>query len=350
MLLVFAILFGNDRSHWGDVWGGSGDYLFGGHRRDYSTRKKTDFELRLEARKHSEEQVVMVSADDYIAKPDFELDRMIADSRIDEAREYRAQMEDIADEMEDDKGLRKYAIYGARIARKAKEIAQEKRKKMLEAPMQLPGESKDSGFLTPVAGTSSTAGVVGTTRTPSIISSTAPPLWKVKKSTDPTTESKALKPERREFIPPKPPADKVKKTEPEKVEQVKKLEEKKPKKRLDYYKPSAPSKDKPKFIRPQPAPEPEKPVIKPEHAIIPEPPLKPTEPVTLPKDFTPPPSGPVTLGTPGPTKMGEGREGYTSGPVDLDAKLKKKEEELEKSRKKVKEKIDPDDYGDLISL
>ena len=84
-------------------------------------------------------------------------------------------------------------------------------------------------------------------------------------------------------------------------------------------------------------------------------PVKPESP-TIQKDFTPPPSGPVTLGVPGPADLSDERSGYISGPVDIDAKLagtdieKNLEAEKEKLKKESEEKISPDDYEDLISL
>jgi hypothetical protein len=145
--------------------------------------------------------------------------------------------------------------------------------------------------------------VPGIVITENVSSSSAPPLWKVKKSTTP-------KPDSKDFIPPKS----IMKKPDKPVEKI--------------LEPSKPVYEKPEPIFQKP------------------------EPVTIPKDFTPPPSGPVTLGTAGSAS------GYTAGPVDLDAKLAKKVIEKEKGKastedevkKESEEKINPDDYGDLISL
>jgi hypothetical protein len=327
-MLVFVILLGSERHYWGGLWGDSwgeswGDgNLFSGRRGIDHLSRKTDFEIRIEARKHTQPDVVMVSADDYIDKPDPDLERLISEGKIKEAREHRAAMEKIAEEMDDDAGLKKYAIYGARIARKGKAVAMQERKIMLESPMEIPTATDHKHPSAMEFGEKAASDVAGIAAASTESHPTAPPLWKTKHSTAPAPESK-------DFTPPKPVM-------------------KKP--------------DKPAAIIPEPViPMYEKPIPviqKPEPVKQvyekPKPLFEKPEPVTIPKDFTPPPSGPVTLGTTG------GSSGYAAGPVDLDAKLAKKEKdaleakdkekEKDKEKKEAEEKINPDDYGDLISL
>ncbi|MCX6646598.1 MAG: hypothetical protein NTY09_09595 [bacterium] len=316
-MLIFVILMGSERSHWGGLWGGDpwcDDDLFTGRAGVDRIRHKTDFEIRLEARKYVQPDVVMVSADDYIDKPDPDLERMISEGKIKEAREYRAGMEKIAEEMDDDAGMKKYAIYGAKIARKAKAVAVEERKKMLESPMEIPMASEQKPSSAMEIEKIAVSSVPGIAITENVSSSSAPPLWKVKKSTTQELQSK-------DFVPPKPFMKKPEVVNP----------------------PIMKMPDKPI----EKIPEPSKPVYE-----KPEPIFQKPEPVTIPKDFTPSPSGPVALGATG------GASGYTSGPVDLDAKLAEKviEKEKEKAvkeeeaKKEPEEKINPDDYGDLISL
>ncbi|MCK4719358.1 hypothetical protein KAU08_01790 [bacterium] len=354
LTLIFVLLVGNDRVHWADVWGGDSDYIFGGTRKSYS-RRKTGFQLRMESRKHSQEEVVVMTAGDHIPKPDFELEKLISDGRIDEAREYRAELENIADEMSDDDSLRKYAIYGARIARKAKEIKLTKQKKRFSERMEISKKSDIAPFQSDKPGPTAAAGIIGTTRVPIKDKKVPPPLWKVRDKPQSPPEPKLPRPEKKLIEPP----------EFKKIEIAKSEPPVKPKERIEFYKPKAPTVEKPKFIRPaaeskpvpshiksEPAPKPPEPVKAAPLSKPPKPPtiLKPPEPPELPKDFKPPPSGPVTLGTPGPTILSGSAGGYTSGPVDLDAKLKGKEKEEEKAGKEFEEKIDPDDFSDLISL
>lgn len=354
VILFFIFFVGNDRVHWVDVWGGNSDYIFGSARKSYS-RRKTGFELRMESRKHSREDVVVMTADDHIPKPDFELEKLISDGRIDEAREYRTELEKIADEMSDDDSLRKYAIYGARIARKAREIKLSEQKKRFSERMEISKRADITPFQSVKPELTAAAGIIGTTRVPVKDKSVPPPLWKVKSKPQSPVEPKLPRPEKKLIEPP----------EFKKIEIAKSEPPLKPKERIEFYKPKAPTVEKPKFIRPaaesKPVPshiKPEPPPKPPEPAKAaplskpPKPPTipKPPEPFELPKDFKPPPSGPVTLGTPGPTILSGSSGRYTSGPVDLDARLKGKEKEEGKAKKEFEEKIDPDDFSDLISL
>lgn len=339
VILFFIFFVGNDRHHWADVWGGNRDYIFGGQRRSCS-RRKTGFELKLESRKHSREDVVVMTADDHIPKPDFVLEKMIADGRIDEAREYRAEMEKIADEMDDDGSLRKYAIYGARIARKAKEIKLAEQKKRFSERMEISSKIDITPLQSDKPETTAALGIIGTTRVPIEDKSVSPPLWKVRSKPESPLEPKLPLPEKKRIDP--PVVKKIEIKAPELPE--------KPKERIEFYIPSAPPVEKPKFIRSAAGSKPAISHLKPKPPPKPPTILKPPEPVELPKDFKPPPSGPVTLGTSGPTILSGSSGGYTSGPVDLDAKLKGKEEEQEKARKEFEKKIDPDDFSDLISL
>ncbi len=354
LTLIFVFLVGNDRIHWGDVWGGNSGYFFGGARKSYS-RRKTGFELRMESRKHSREDVVVMTADDHIPKPDFELEKLISDGRIDEAREYRAELEKIADEMSDDDSLRKYAIYGARIARKAREIKLGEQKKRFSERMEISKKIDITPLQSDIPAPTAAVGIIGTTRVPIKDKNVPPPLWKVKSKPKSPVEPKLPRPEKKQIEPPV-----VKKIETAKSEPPEK-----PKERIEFYKPKAPPVEKPKFVRPaaeykpvpshikpEPPPKPPEPVKAAPLSKPPKPPTipKPPEPFELPKDFKPPPSGPVTLGTPGSTILSGSSGGYTSGPVDLDARLKGKEKEKEKAGKEFEEKIDPDDFSDLISL
>jgi hypothetical protein len=68
-----------------------------------------------------------VQATDHIEEPDDRLERLIATEQLCEAMEYRLEMSSMARERQDHEMLRKYAIYGARIAAAQMEIETRKR-------------------------------------------------------------------------------------------------------------------------------------------------------------------------------------------------------------------------------
>jgi len=234
-LLIFIFFLGSDNRLWGSVWPGWG-YRTGGGVGRLSQRRLDDMSLRMHYRKKTQPDVVVVSASDYIAKPDPHIEDLIELGKIDEAWEYRSEMENIAEEMDDEDGLRKYAIYGARISARQKELA--KQKAFIQPKvMPAPEPRLQSTFLSPEANEvihvkDTTADVKATTSPINI----APPLWTAKKTTSHLGEIREKQPSQPPETPPTPPT-------------------------------------------------------------LPEPP-KPPEP-EIPADFTPPPPGPVKLDVPG---------------------------------------------------
>jgi hypothetical protein len=125
LVLLFAI-FGSvgspfRRSLWYSSWLGYDDWSDGWGWSRNRKPLKTDWEVRQESPHIPHEDVVTVHASDDIENPDRGLEALIADEKFNEARQYRRDMEKIADDMNDDGCLRKYAIYGARIAKAEKE-------------------------------------------------------------------------------------------------------------------------------------------------------------------------------------------------------------------------------------
>jgi len=125
---IFIFVVGSDSRHWGSMWSGHEGRIAGMWKRRLN-RSQTDYELRQHYRKVSETDVVIVRADDKIDYPDKYLERLIDSGQIDEAREYRLDMERMAEKMDDDNSRRKYAIYGARISQKRKQMKVETKKK-----------------------------------------------------------------------------------------------------------------------------------------------------------------------------------------------------------------------------
>ncbi len=175
---IFLILIGNDTRHWGSVWGGDGYFIGmpGRHR----TPRKTDFEIRSETRRNNPvPEVVCVTADDYIENPDLQLEELIAQGDLDKAREYRHEMELIAEEMDDDESLRKYAIYGARIARRQKETDRDETVRRYHADVEHPFAER-SDF--PTSQPETIDAVETIDHVPAAVGGkdVVPPLWKAK--------------------------------------------------------------------------------------------------------------------------------------------------------------------------
>lgn len=180
-LLIFLIFLGSDDRLWGSVWPGWG-YRTGGTRAGRLARRLDDMSLRMHYRRKTEPDVVVVGANDYITKPDPHMENLIDEGKIDEAWEYRSEMERIAEEMDDDEGLRKYAIYGARISARQKEMAKQKSFMSpktvppLEPRVPLDGLSRlDDGIIHVKDATSE----VKASTSPINV---APPLWSARKT------------------------------------------------------------------------------------------------------------------------------------------------------------------------
>jgi len=175
---IFLILVGNDSRHWGSVWGG--DAYFLGMPGRHRAPRKTDFEIRSETRRNNPvPEVVCVTADDYIENPDLQLEELIVQGDLDKAREYRHDMERIAEEMDDDESLRKYAVYGARIARRQKETDRDETMRRYHADVEHPFAER-SDFPTSQPETIGAAETID--HVPAAVGGkdTVPPLWKPK--------------------------------------------------------------------------------------------------------------------------------------------------------------------------
>jgi len=262
-VFVFLILMANERHSWGGIF--SDDTTSWGNRSSSVVRRiKDDWELKRQYKKNLIPEVVVVKADDAIEEPDFRLDKLIREGRLDEARKHRLEMDQISEENNDDAGMRKYAIYGARISRRKKELEIKNKRKVYRAE-----QAKKREISVNAIDTKDTGGEFHKTGVRAKDKSILPPLWGMKKK---PVVGKSLEEEPHVDIP-EPVIEKA---------------------------------------------ETEKPVMPP-----------------VPEGFTPPPPGPVELG-----KL----DGYKTGPV--------KPTEVEEPGKHPgeDEKIDPEDYTDLISL
>jgi len=293
-LLIFLFLLASDSRMWSNVWTGRGYQRIGRGGR-LGDRRMDDFELRAEFRRTSEPDVVVVSAEDHIANPDTYLESMIARGELDRAREYRLEMEKMADELDDDESLRKYAVYGARISRRQKELAGEKAagRERWRLQAELGGDCSPARPQAVSAAsapeTISIADRIDKAPTPVISMGVAPPLWTVRKDAA-QAEARAV-----ERLPAAAAIGGAAPIEAAKVESIQ---------------------------PPPPAPRP------------PEPPAPSIKPPRIPADFIPPP--------PGPTKLGEpARAKDVSEAKKPKPEAKKKEQEIS---------VDPDDYTDLISI
>ena len=372
LILIAAMIFGGmdgrtRGSLWGGGWGtgwGSGWSGWGMTRQ----RKpwKSDLEIRQKYKDRMGEEVVTVTAADTIERPDRHLEQLIKSGKFDEAHEYRQEMEKIAEDMDDDRGLRKYAIYGARISRGEKEEKQRERKK-------LKTETSWLGFMKgPKTGKSDPESLISPPHD-SKSSSASPPLWK--KQISKTAEIAPAAVEPVSDAAKLPPQVIERKTSAAKTEPA----PRKKKERIEPVKPSVPTekppvwgreKEEPKPTLPRPSVEPRPPVaprpsvaprpterrIGPEYVPPPPPtpppsyerpaaraPEKPApeKPVEIPAGFTPPPPGPVQIG---------GTQTSSFKPPDKPEK--KPVEPAKKESPAVEEEvtIDPDEYTDLIDL
>jgi len=289
--LIFIFLIGSDTRDWASTWtGGQGRIsgIWGRHQ----GRRKTDMEIRSEFRQASEHEVVVVNAGDFIQYPDQYLENLIKSGQLDQARKYRSEMERMAEGQDDDESLRKYAIYGARISKRQKEItAGERMTKFRKKPKRKPP------VVIPVIPIETSA-LSSEPIDPFGKQPTKPPLWskKGKKSV-------------------------------EKEETVSHLDT-----RENTAEPAVPH-------APVKPPEPPKAPVMPEPVKIPEPPAPKLD---LP-DFSAMPPGPIELGT---------TSDYIPGPVKFEPEkeAKEKAEEVEEGKPVDDDSIDPDEYGDLIEI
>jgi len=326
-IFIFLILLGNERTGIADSWSWRNNY-YSGIFTGRAQKNKTDFEIRTNYRMNSLQRVpeiVVVKPGDHIGQPDHHIEKLIRDGKLDEAREYRIEMEKIAEEMENDESLRKYAIYGARIAKRHKELQRMDTRKKYRAFADPPWaagarSSTDAGDKTIKA-----AGVISTVSASADGKNVKPPLWGAKSkpvssgskpsSDSPITIPRLKKPLKQPIpkdtdqltpigrpVPRYTKDDEVEKTVAEPVRHIKPT------------------------TRPEP-PEPPKPI---ETPPIPD----------IPDDFTPPPAGPVQLGGP---------DGYKSGPVKSSKGTIKDPESKDKTPPE-DDKLDPDDFNELISF
>ena len=279
--LVFLILVGSDSRLWGSIWTGPG-YTRLGRSGRLGRSAMDDFELRKLYSKSAEPDMVVVTADDFIENPDQRLEDLISEGKFDEAWRYRGEMEKIAEEMDDDEALRKYAIYGARISGRQKELVREKAVERARTSRAHPVERKERPTVRPrevLEVRETIEHVPSPVGGPAIL----PPLWKAGAKVEPTEV-------RRIEIA----------TGPAGIASVE----------------SAAGK-----ITTEKPPELAVPVAEP----------------VIPKDFTPPPPGPVQLGVSG---------SLTAEPPKPDHAGEEEGEDVEEE----KIEINPDDYTDLISI
>ncbi len=325
---IFLILLGNERSGLTGSCSWRNNYytgIFSGRNR----KNQNDFEIRKQLRKRAlsrEPEIVVVKPDDHIGQPDHQLESLIREGKLDEAREYRVAMEKIAEEMENDESLRKYAIYGARISKRHKELQRVKTRKKYRAFADPPW-AKDTGSKVDVVGqrnvpeadTIKAAGVISTLNAASTGRDAVPPLWGARK------KAAAAKSRPSRGMPDSIPRlrEGLKQSIPKDTDQLTPIGRPLPGKSVEAEKPVV---EPVRHIKP---PEPPRPVSKP----------SPVSPM-IPKDFTPPPAGPVQLG---------GSDGYKAGPVESE-KIKDSKQVTKKKKSHADKKIDPEEFTDLISF
>jgi hypothetical protein len=201
VLLVFLFLAGTERRMWGSIWMDDWQYSNWGWNRPIA-RWKTDLEIRMEHRRSHEPEVIVVSADDHIESPDIHLETLIEKGRLTEARKYRRDMEKIAEEMNDDDSLQKYAIYGARIAKRQRELDERKAREEREELKKrdwLGFEVKEPASSGTPTGIAAAAAIESASEAPR---TGAPPLWRRRTQPVPaepeTPEKEERKPEKEE--------------------------------------------------------------------------------------------------------------------------------------------------------
>jgi hypothetical protein len=202
-VLIFIILIANERHSWTDVFTDGSPYPTSDRWRRRDSAGGWDLTRKLQQPKLAPE-VVVVTADDFIADPDYRMEKLIKEGRLDEARKYRLDMEKISEGAGDDLGMRKYAIYGARISRRQKEINAEKAKKAYYADRPGPGEPHKEEV--PAA-------------TPGV-----PPIWRPKSKAVPGTIEARLEKIEPKIVPvnvekPEPPKPAIPASEPVKMTQ-----------------------------------------------------------------------------------------------------------------------------------
>jgi hypothetical protein len=327
-VFIFLILLGNERSGFVDSCSWRNNYyngIFTGRNR----KNQTDFEIRRQLRKQAlsrEPEIIVVKPDDHIGQPDHHLESLIREGKLDEAREYRVEMEKIAEEMENDESLRKYAIYGARISKRHKELQRVKTRKKYRAFADPPW-AKDTGSKAEFVGqrsvpgtdTIKAAGVISTVSTSSTSRDAVPPLWGARKKaaaavSGPSRGMHGSIPRLREGLRQSIPKD---------TDQLTPIGRPLPGKKVEAEKPVV---EPVRHIKP---PEPPRPVSKSE----------PVPPV-IPEDFTLPLAGPVQLG---------GSDRYKAGPLKSE-KVKDSKQGDKKKKSPADKKIDPDEFNDLISF
>jgi len=312
-LLFIIILIGSERSHLSELWGWDFGYR---SRRNYRIRHpaKTAFEQRLERAKAGESDVVVVSRDEHIANPDPDLETLIKEDKLDEAMKHRDAIAKIAEEMDDDDSMRKYAVYGARIAHAKKQVSWEKRRQLIKKYEPVFISEKPEPASDPIE-------IELHDKPPEKKSS--PPIWRLRKSK---------------------PAPAKASSAPEHAMHVDKddMSIKKHAKPPLWGKKTG--KQVPEPVKPEP--------VKTEKVVTPpappQPPLKKTPSpgppeVKVPETFTPPPVGPVKLAPSGTT-------GYKSGPLRSDEFMKSKTTPADSDKPDAKKSDDDDEYTNLISI
>jgi hypothetical protein len=288
------------------------DYVSDGWTWGWNTGRdlSTDDEIRARYTSPHKENVVVVRSDDPIAVPDYHLQKLIENKNVEEAVKYRNEMSRIAEEINDDAAKRKYAIYGAKIARLKQQLNIDDKNydrnrlktwfsEELSKEPRFTKKKVPAADIAPPAVTTAAAGM--------------PPIWRQTTGHTPSGLQPVQKSEFEELTV-NPKSDKEKKKEFD-ISQV------------SVPLPSLPPIPEPRsrdMSRSEPLPEP-------------GPPEPPTPPVTeekqeikIPEDYVPPPPGPVTLGS----------ETGTAKPFEPEAKSEEEDED----------KIDPDEYTEMINL
>ena len=177
-MLVFVFLAGSDARDWSSVWTGRRGRRLSTAWGRHLGREQADYDLHQELLHNSIPDVVVVGADDPIDEPDIYIDKLIEHGELDRAREYRIEMERMAEQQNNDELMRKYAIYGARIARRQKELSQEERKKQYYAQSDAKPAKKEP-VVVPI-NVITTPEMATVENDPFITPPAKPPLWSAK--------------------------------------------------------------------------------------------------------------------------------------------------------------------------